>query len=439
MFAIETGDSKRIISELSDYMMEQGLSFKTINLKDSSPYAILTGKTSVGFRTKSKWNKTGIVFFCTKTDADNISMELFLPVDNNTDISRPYAIFSPDMQVPEVVQILKKNTKNVFKAAKIEELIDSQKLSSYQNKFGELYYSHVEKCLACDGYSDSYNNTETIVQDTFYLERQDPRDFLEWFMNEKTVAEAKERIAEFIWKRKGKTYCTIDNSTYAFVKTLKNKPNVTLVRNNDDYRLYVRKELKSYNQDVFKRLKEAKIDGLPQLIKIEKNDNILYTIEEYIEGNTVNELIEQNGLFNVNEICRITLELCRILKELHAMTLRILHRDIKPANIMINRQGKVYLIDFNASKEESENACEDTIFSSTLHFTAPEQNGYAASTPSSDVYGLASTLSYMMTGQYANRIVAPGKYQAILKKSLNMDPKDRYQSIAEFEVAFINA
>lgn len=54
MFGTGTGDARKIVNELSGYMKNQGLSFSQINLDDSSPHAILTGKTSVGYRTKSK-------------------------------------------------------------------------------------------------------------------------------------------------------------------------------------------------------------------------------------------------------------------------------------------------------------------------------------------------------------------------------------------------
>ena len=51
---LTSGDSRQIISDLIEYMKKKGLVFKTINLEDSSPYAILASGTSVGYRNKSK-------------------------------------------------------------------------------------------------------------------------------------------------------------------------------------------------------------------------------------------------------------------------------------------------------------------------------------------------------------------------------------------------
>lgn len=203
MFGTETGDARRIVSELSEYMKEQGLVFSRINLEDSSPYAILTGKSSVGYRLKSKWDKSGIVFFCTKIDADNLTRNLGLYTDDNSsDRTRPYAIFVRDSLVPDVVRILKTNPLNIQEgqgnSMNSRPISRGQSSNSYQNKYWDAYFPHVKSCLARDGYSNSDSNTETTVRDTFYLERKDSRDFLTWFENEQTVEAAKERVSELL-------------------------------------------------------------------------------------------------------------------------------------------------------------------------------------------------------------------------------------------------
>jgi len=474
MFDTETRDARRIVSELSEYMKNQGLSFSRINLDDSSPYAILTGKTSVGYRTKSKWDKTGIVFFCTKIDADNLTRNLGLYTDDNSsDRARPYAVFVRDSLVPDVVRILKINPLNVIGVN--NSIVNSSNVSvsrnnSYQSKYWDKYFQHVKTCLARDGYSSSDSNTETTVRDTFYLERKDSRDFLSWFENEQTVELAKKRVsellaaagrkvsslkndikyysrdidyfAEFYWKLQGKTSSkTSDNSSkYEFIKILKNKSNVRLVRNREDGRYYVKKEYTVYNEDVFNKLKATNIDGLPRLIEVEKTGNKLYTIEEYIQGYSLLEMMEKNGTLDERTVRYIVFELCSILKELHHMEPQLIHRDIKPSNIMLDSDSKVYLIDFNASKEVSANTSEDTVLYGTQYFAAPEQLiGYKASTPATDIFSLGATISYLLTGMYHSQIVAPGRYQKVLEKCVEMSPKDRYQSIEEFESAFLDA
>ncbi len=474
MFGTESGDSRRIVSELAEYMKGQGLAFESINLEDSSPYAILTGKSSVGFRKRSKWNKAGIVFFCTKEDAHRIQSELQLTLDDNsTDVVRPYAIFVKEGLVYDVIKVLKMNSANIRQEITMPSTntVYHKGKDSYQNRFWDEYFTHVKKCLARDGYSSSDSNTETTVRDTFYLERKDPRDFLTWFESKETVEEAKKRIielltaaarrssnlkndikyysrdidyfAEFYWKTKGKTYessTTKEDSRYVFVKTLKGKENVSLVRSKENGDLFVRKEYNVYNADVFKRIKETGIDGLPELIEINEVGDKLYTIEQYIDGDTLLEIFERTGPLDEGTIRTIAIGLCRILKRLHEMNPQVLHRDIKPSNIMMDKQGKIYLIDFNASKEVHGNTSEDTVLYGTQYFAAPEQLiGYMASSPATDIFSLGATLSYLMTGMYHSQMIAPGKYKKVLMKCVEMSPKDRYQSVDEFEEAFLNA
>ena len=475
MFGTESGDSRRIVSELAEYMKGQGLTFKSINLEDSSPYAILTGKSSVGFRKNSKWNKTGIVFFCTETDAQRIHSELRLPLDDNSsDASRPYAIFVRDGLVADVIRVLKMNPANTLQgvSAAMPTVSPATRKGkdSYQNRFWDDYFLHVKSCLARDGYSSSDSNTETTVRDTFYLERKDSRDFLSWFESKETVEEAKKRIielltaaarrssnlkndikyysrdidyfAEFYWNTQGKTYegSTKEDSKYVFVKTLKGKANVSLVSSKANGDLYVRKEYSVYNVDVFNRIKAAGIEGLPKLIEVNEVGNRLYTIEEYISGDTLLEIFERKGPLDESMIRNIAIELCKILKRLHAMDPQVLHRDIKPSNIIMDKQGKVFLIDFNASKEVHGNTSEDTVLYGTQYFAAPEQLiGYMASSPATDIFSLGATLSYLMTGMYHSQMIAPGRYKKILMKCVEMSPKDRYQSIEEFQQAFLNA
>ena len=466
MFITADLDSRKIVTKLVDYMKGEGLSFSKINLDDSSPYAILNGKSSVGYRERSKWNKTGIVFFCTKADADNLSRGLNVTLDDNSnDKTRPYAVFVRDNDISEAVKALKKNPLNtVIKSVSESRTNKEMSKDSYQYRYWDEYYPYVQASLAKDGYSNSDSNTETAVRDTFYLERKDSTDFLEWFKDEETVAMAKVRLAElltqanrkssnlsldlkyysrdidyfakFIWGIQG---VQKDNdSPYSFIKIINDKPNVKLIRDNRDGSLYVRKEYLVYNQDVFTRLKEANIDGLPNLIEVSKKADRLFTIEEYVEGNTLLELFKTNGPFDEDKIKSIALSLCRILKQLHGMNPQLIHRDIKPSNIMIDKSGKVYLIDFNASKEFHEDTSEDTFLYGTQYFAAPEQLiGYMASTPSTDIFGLGATLSYLMTGMYHSQALAIGKYNRIFKKCVEMNPKDRYQTVDEIEQDFI--
>lgn len=104
------------VEQIYNYMLDRGLKFRLYGNSDSSPYAILNSETSVSYRTRSKWNKKGIVLFCAKdgVDMNNIVNELCLTVyDNGNDAERPYAIFVNESDFEKVVEILKRNSRNV--------------------------------------------------------------------------------------------------------------------------------------------------------------------------------------------------------------------------------------------------------------------------------------------------------------------------------------
>ena len=120
----------------------------------------------------------------------------------------------------------------------------------------------------------------------------------------------------------------------------------------------------------------------------------------------------------------------------------LIHRDIKPSNIMLSKDGGLYLIDFNASKELHNNKTEDTVLYGTQYFSAPEQlTGYGASSPATDVFALGATIYYLMTGMNISpkTVSYVGFLQDVIAKSTEMNQKDRYQSIDEFEKAFLAA
>lgn len=104
------------VRQMYEYMVNAGLNFP-LGLADSSspPYAILRSGTSIGYRTRSKWGKTGIVFFCSEDEVDKEALvkELNLQVDDNSaDPDRPYAIFIPETIFEQAVQILLQNPRN---------------------------------------------------------------------------------------------------------------------------------------------------------------------------------------------------------------------------------------------------------------------------------------------------------------------------------------
>ena len=141
---------------------------------------------------------------------------------------------------------------------------------------------------------------------------------------------------------------------------------VYLVRHRilDVYR--VAKIFSGNQQDARRLMKEAhliknlKHPHIPVIYDIEQNigedNDSICIIEEYIDGKSLRQYVhdetDTRGYLSVHEICRIGIELCCILEYLHGYNGNgILHMDIKPDNIMLDKDGKVKLIDYDNAVE----------------------------------------------------------------------------------------
>lgn len=94
-------------------------------------------------------------------------------------------------------------------------------------------------------------------------------------------------------------------------------------------------------------------DGIPNIIRIEKFDKDTIIIEEYIEGNDLNDIISQY-VGNENKVLKLLLDVATTLKPIWED--QYVHRDLKPQNIRIKKNGKPVVLDFGiarALEEES--------------------------------------------------------------------------------------
>ena len=181
-------------------------------------------------------------------------------------------------------------------------------------------------------------------------------------------------------------------------------------------------------------LREHHISGIPKIQELVEEDGQLYVIEEYINGVSLKEVLDERGPLPFQVAANYMQQLCLILQPLHTLYPPIVHRDIKPGNIIILPSGKLYLIDFNSAKEAYGVKSRDTVLIGTVGYAAPEQYGFFESQPTADVYAMGVLFNVMLTGQMPQekRYDGPGGY--IVEKCLQMDPAARYQSAGELLV-----
>lgn len=225
-----------------------------------------------------------------------------------------------------------------------------------------------------------------------------------------------------------------DESRLSFYKeltTINSKKNIILVQHIVSRELFVKKTLYIYSKPVYDQLLNTHINGIPNIIECIKDDKQLIIIEEYINGKTLSQIINEQGLFNEYKAYDIAVKLAHILVNLQSSIPPIIHRDIKPSNIIIDKNQQLYLIDFNAARHVNNNKYEDTRMLGTVYFAAPEQYGFGQSDERTDVYGFGATINYLMTGDKPRAGIAQCNYSYILKKCLMLDAINRYQSALE--------
>ncbi|GAA6614956.1 protein kinase domain-containing protein [Scytonema sp. NUACC26] len=181
--------------------------------------------------------------------------------------------------------------------------------------------------------------------------------------------------------------------------------------------------------------------------QVGQQEQFFYLVQEYIDGQNLEEELIPKGRFSEQEVLEILREILKVLKFVHDA--RIIHRDIKPSNIMRHRNGKLYLLDFGAVKQIA-NAPIGTNSPSTgiysMGFAPPEQMSGAQIFPSTDLYALAVTIVILLTGEqdvtrlfdaYSNhwkwreRTTVSSHLANILDKMLQAAASQRYQSAQE--------
>ena len=220
-------------------------------------------------------------------------------------------------------------------------------------------------------------------------------------------------------------------SFYRELTVLDEKKNIVLVQDIRNSELCVKKTLDIYSRDVYEQLASVRIEGVPAVKECVADDGKLIVVEEYVQGRSLKQVLDEQGLLNEEQAYVFEVQLVDILVRLHQLESAIVHRDIKPSNIIIEKNGHVNLIDFNAARHVNADKNEDTRMLGTVYFAAPEQFGFGQSDERTDIYGLGATINYIMTGDKPGAGIAECRFSDILKKCLMVDAKDRYQSAEE--------
>lgn len=194
----------------------------------------------------------------------------------------------------------------------------------------------------------------------------------------------------------------------------------------------------------------------PNIVKVYDvsfGDKLQYIVMEYVEGITLKEYIQQQGVLNCKEIVHFTTQILKAIQ--HAHSKGIVHRDIKPQNILLLQNGTIKVTDFGIarfSRNETRTMTGSAIGS--VHYISPEQARGDMTDEKSDIYSVGVLMYEMLTGQLpfqSDSAVSvalmqvqeeatppsaingdiPTGLEQITMRAMQKNPRDRYQSAAE--------
>ncbi|MCR5088389.1 MAG: serine/threonine protein kinase [Oscillospiraceae bacterium] len=179
--------------------------------------------------------------------------------------------------------------------------------------------------------------------------------------------------------------------------------------------------------EIYRKLMTVASVNLPRIYEVAEENGRLLVLEEYIQGDTLDSILEQGGLPR-GEVRRIALQLCNALHVLHGFG--AVHRDVKPENIIL-RGSEAVLIDFDASRIQKPEQTSDTVILGTVGYAAPEQYGLSQTDQRADIYSLGVLINVMLTGEHPSVRLARGHLGHVIRRCTMTNPDERYRNISD--------
>lgn len=216
----------------------------------------------------------------------------------------------------------------------------------------------------------------------------------------------------------------------------------------------------SANRGLKRFIEEAKmlsmvknLPGIVSVLDFFPENGTAYIVMEFLDGISLKKYIyRKGGKVSADEILGILNPVMTSLIKVHETGL--IHRDISPDNIILTKYNEVKLIDFGAAKQEELDEKHLSIVLKPAY--APEEQYRSASAEQgawTDIYALGVTIYYCITGTLppesverinTDSIERPSKLKAVisktqeaaLMKALEVNYKNRYQSVKEMMAGF---
>ncbi|MGB3639711.1 MAG: protein kinase [Rivularia sp. (in: cyanobacteria)] len=178
---------------------------------------------------------------------------------------------------------------------------------------------------------------------------------------------------------------------------------------------------------------------IPRLYAYFSDNGQFYLVQEYIEGKTLTQVVQEKGLMDENSVKQILISILPVLDYIHSKG--IVHRDIKPENILIDIDAQPVLIDFGAVKETlgtimtpSGNPTKSIVIG-TPGFMATEQS-VGRPMFASDIYSLGLTAIFLLTGKMPQELTSDPSTGKVLWRQYAPNIKDNFADILDRAIGF---
>ena len=210
-----------------------------------------------------------------------------------------------------------------------------------------------------------------------------------------------------------------------------------------------RKEgMDAFLREARKMTKVGDISRVVQVRDLFYENGTAYIVMDFVEGVTLKKQIEQQGCMDWNQLKPLLLTVAQTMEQVHNAGL--IHRDLSPDNLMRTPDGDIRILDLGAAKDLKNNSGVSSMQVAKGGFSPPEQYfRQGASGPYTDVYALAATAYYVLTGKVPvpaiDRMnqdslrwdlpelknVPAGVIQA-LRKAMSLNRQERQQTMGAF-------
>lgn len=173
---------------------------------------------------------------------------------------------------------------------------------------------------------------------------------------------------------------------------------------------------------------------LPGVADYVEDGERCYIIMEYIKGKSLGQYLKEGKIFTISDIMKIGTEAADILVYLHSRKPPVYYGDLKPDNLILNEDGRIYLVDFGSSVRGYGKGSR--ICTGTREFAAPEQfKGYISEL--SDQYNLGKTLQALLGKRKYLLIFRKSSLFFILSRCCRKKPSHRYRNMEIVEKKLI--